>query len=125
VLFARNVEDGEVNALVVEKDTDGNHPAGYDPTVITGKIGKRAILQADIVIRDLRIPAGNRLVECRVRGRLARAVGHPWRCAWEAVGHAIAGFQIAADYASRWVQFGKPIAGYQLVQARLATCSAN
>ena len=37
VLFARNVEDGKVNAFVVEKDGDGNHPAGYDPTVITGR----------------------------------------------------------------------------------------
>lgn len=54
VLFARNTEDGKVNAFVVEKDADGNHPAGYNPTVITGKIGKRAILQADIVIEGMR-----------------------------------------------------------------------
>ena len=65
VLFARNVEDGKVNAFVVEKDADGHHPAGYHPTVITGKVGKRAILQADIVIQDMRIPAENRLADCR------------------------------------------------------------
>ena len=121
VLFARNVEDGEVNAFVVEKDASGNHPAGYDPTVITGKIGKRAILQADIVIQDLRIPAENRLVECRSFADVSRVLqATRGGAAWEAVGHAMACFEIAADYASKRVQFGNPIAGYQLVQSRLA-----
>ena len=121
VLFARNVEDGKVNAFVVEKDGDGNHPAGYDPTVITGKVGKRAILQADIVIEGLRIPAENRLVECRSFGDVSRVLqATRGGAAWEAVGHAMACFEIALDYASKRVQFGNPIAGYQLVQARLA-----
>ncbi|MFI7495600.1 acyl-CoA dehydrogenase family protein [Kocuria sp. M4R2S49] len=121
VLFARNVEDGKVNAFVVEKDAEGNHPAGYDPTVITGKVGKRAILQADIVIEDLRVPAANRLEECRSFADVSRVLqATRGGASWEAVGHAMAAFEIAADYAATRVQFGSPIAGYQLVQARLA-----
>ncbi|GGG67745.1 acyl-CoA dehydrogenase [Kocuria dechangensis] len=121
VLFARNVEDGKVNAFVVEKDAEGNHPAGYDPTVITGKVGKRAIQQADIVIEDMRIPAENRLVECRSFADVSRVLqATRGGASWEAVGHAMAAFEIAADYAAKRVQFGNPIAGYQLVQARLA-----
>ncbi|MFI7742187.1 acyl-CoA dehydrogenase family protein [Kocuria rhizosphaericola] len=121
VLFARNVEDGKVSAFVVEKDAEGNHPAGYDPTVITGKVGKRAILQADIVIEDLRVPAANRLEECRSFADVSRVLqATRGGASWEAVGHAMAAFEIAADYAATRVQFGSPIAGYQLVQARLA-----
>jgi glutaryl-CoA dehydrogenase len=121
VLFARNVEDGKVNAFVVEKDAHGNHPTGYNPTVITGKIGKRAILQADIVIADMRIPEENRLVECHSFADVSRVLqATRGGAAWEAVGHAMACFEIAADYASKRVQFGNPIAGYQLVQSRLA-----
>ncbi|MFI7483382.1 acyl-CoA dehydrogenase family protein [Kocuria sp. M1R5S2] len=121
VVFARNVEDGKVNAFVVEKDADGDHPAGYDPTVITGKVGKRAIQQADILIEDLRVPAENRLVGCRSFADVSRVLqATRGGASWEAVGHAMAAFEIAADYAGQRVQFGSPIAGYQLVQARLA-----
>lgn len=121
VLFARNTEDGEVSAFVVEKDGNGNHPAGYNPTVITGKIGKRAILQADIVIENMRIPEADRLENCRSFADVSRVLqATRGGAAWEAVGHAMACFEIAADYAAERVQFGNPIAGYQLVQARLA-----
>lgn len=121
VLFARNTKDGKVNAFVVEKDGNGNHPVGYNPTIITGKIGKRAILQADIVIENMRIPEANRLENCRSFADVSRVLqATRGGAAWEAVGHAMACFEIAADYASRRVQFGNPIAGYQLVQSRLA-----
>ncbi|MEW1819269.1 acyl-CoA dehydrogenase family protein [Arthrobacter sp. NPDC080031] len=121
VLFARNTEDGNVNAFVVEKDADGHHPAGYMPEVITGKVGKRAINQADIVIESLRLPDENRLTGCHsfkdVSCVLQATRGG---ASWEAVGHAMACFEIAAEYASKRTQFGKAIAGYQLVQAKLA-----
>lgn len=121
VLFARNSEDGKVNAFVVEKDEDGNHPAGYNPTVITGKIGKRAILQADIVIDGMQVPEANRLENCHSFADVSRVLqATRGGAAWEAVGHAMACFEIAADYAAAREQFGNPIAGYQLVQHRLA-----
>lgn len=121
VLFARNTADGHVNAFVVEKDDDGNHPGGYRPEVITGKIGKRAILQADITIEDLRIPETNRLVGCHSFADVSRVLrATRGGASWEAVGHAMAAYEIAADYAANRIQFGKPIGGYQLVQARLA-----
>lgn len=121
VLFARNIEDGNVNAFVIEKDDDGSYPAGYSPTVITGKVGKRAILQADIVIEDMRLPAANRIEGCHSFRDVSRVLqATRGGAAWEAVGHAMAVFEIAADYAQTRHQFGKPIASYQLVQSRLA-----
>ncbi len=40
--------------------------------------------------------------------------------AWESLGHAVAAYDIALNYAKTRHQFGKPIASYQLVQAKLA-----
>ncbi|WP_369045538.1 acyl-CoA dehydrogenase family protein [Sinomonas sp. P10A9] len=121
VLFARNTEDGQVNCFVVEKRPDGAYPAGYEPTVITGKIGKRAILQADIVIDGLRIPEANRLTGCRSFKDVARVLqATRGGAAWEAVGHAMAAFEIASEYAKTRIQFGNPIGSYQLVQNKLA-----
>jgi glutaryl-CoA dehydrogenase len=121
VLFARNAGDGNVNAFVVEKDSGGNYPAGYSPTVITGKVGKRAILQADIVIEEMRLPASSRLEGCDSFRDVSRVLqATRGGAAWEAVGHAMAAFEIASDYAQTRIQFGKPIASYQLVQSRLA-----
>jgi glutaryl-CoA dehydrogenase len=121
VLFARNTEDGNVNAFVIEKDSDGRFPKGYSPTVITGKVGKRAILQADILIEEVRLPATSRLVGCNSFRDVSRVLqATRGGAAWEAVGHAMAVFEIAADYAQTRIQFGKPIASFQLVQSRLA-----
>lgn len=121
VLFARNVEDGKVNAFVVEKDEHQNFPAGYKPERITGKVGKRAIQQADITIEGVRVPDENRLTGCNSFKDVSRVLqATRGGASWEAVGHAMAVFEIAAEYASRRKQFGNVIGGYQLVQSRLA-----
>ncbi|MEV8041393.1 acyl-CoA dehydrogenase family protein [Arthrobacter sp. NPDC080082] len=121
VIFARDDGDGRVKAFVLERDDDGNHPNGYQPTVITGKIGKRAIQQADIVIENLRIPAENRLENCAsfkdVTTVLSATRGG---AAWEAMGHGMAAYEIAARYALDREQFGRPIGSFQLVQNKLA-----
>jgi glutaryl-CoA dehydrogenase len=122
VLYARDEADGEVKAFVVEKNPDGTYPEGYQPTVITGKIAKRAINQADIVIENLRVPTENRLEHCESfagANRVLRATRGG--ASWEAVGHGMAAFEIASRYAMDREQFGAPIAGYQLVQEKLAT----
>lgn len=121
VLYARNTADGEVNAFVVEKDGEGNYPPGYQPTGIAGKIGKRAIQQADIIIENLCVPDSHRLVHCDSFKDVNRVLQFTrGGASWEAVGHAMAAFEIAAQYAADRIQFGNPIASYQLVQHRLA-----
>jgi glutaryl-CoA dehydrogenase len=122
VLYARDEADNNVKAFVVEKHEDGTYPNGYSPTVITGKIGKRAINQADIVINDLRVPAENQLEHCESFAGVNRVLrATRGGASWEAVGHGMAAFEIAARYAMSREQFGAPIANYQLVQENLAT----
>lgn len=121
VLYARSTEDQQVKAFVVEKQSDGTYPQGYSPTPIEGKIGKRAILQADIVIENLRVPEANRLAHCESFKDVNRVLQFTrGGAAWEAVGHAMAAYEIALEYSLKRVQFSKPIASFQLVQHRLA-----
>lgn len=121
VLYARDEADGEVKAFVIEKH-DGEFPAGYNPVVIEGKVGKRSILQADITIDNLRVSHDNQLEfgqSFKDVNRVLQATRGG--ASWEALGHAMAAFEHAARYALNREQFGGPIAHYQLVQEKLAT----
>jgi glutaryl-CoA dehydrogenase len=121
VVWARDVSDGRVKAVVVEKNPDGSYPDGYSAELITGKIGKRAVWQPDVVLRDVRVPLENRLVEAesfRAATRVLTATRGG--AAWESLGHAIAAYEMALAYAQERVQFGRSIASFQLVQHKLA-----
>jgi glutaryl-CoA dehydrogenase len=121
VVWARDSEDGRVKAIVVEKNADGSHPDGYTTELITGKIGKRAVWQPDVLLRDVRVPADNKLAGAESFRDATRVLtATRGGAAWESLGHAIAAYEIALAYAKERVQFGKPIAGYQLVQHKLA-----
>ncbi|HTN57945.1 MAG TPA: acyl-CoA dehydrogenase family protein [Protaetiibacter sp.] len=126
VVWARDVADGAVKAYVVERGADGLLPRGFEPRIIEGKVGKRAIEQSDIRLDAVEVPAENHLARSssfRDVGRvLARTRGG---AAWEALGHAMAAYEIAVDYARERRQFGRPIAEYQLVQHRLAKMLAE
>jgi glutaryl-CoA dehydrogenase len=121
VVWARDVSDGRVKAVVVEKNPDGSYPDGYSTELITGKIGKRAVWQPDVVLRDVRVPLENKLVEAesfRAATRVLTATRGG--AAWESLGHAIAAYEMALAYAQERVQFGRSIASFQLVQHKLA-----
>ena len=121
VVWARDVSDGRVKAVVVEKNPDGSYPDGYSAELITGKIGKRAVWQPDVVLRDVRVPLENKLADAesfRAATRVLTATRGG--AAWESLGHAIAAYEMALAYAQERVQFGKPIASFQLVQHKLA-----
>ena len=60
VVWARDTEDGEVKGFVVETPAEG-----YEATVMTGKLSLRAVWQADIALRGVRVPDDNRLAEAR------------------------------------------------------------
>jgi glutaryl-CoA dehydrogenase len=126
ILWARDVADNKVKAFVLEKNADGSYPEGYDARAIEGKIAKRAIQQAQIEIVDVRIPAANKL-EKSTSFRDVGAILNRTRStvAWESLGHATAAYEIAARYVHERVQFGKPIASFQLVQNSLANMLAD
>ena len=126
VVWARDVDDQRVKAIVVEKNPDGTYPDGYHTELITGKIGKRAVWQPDVTLRELRVPLDNKLAGAESFRDATRVLtATRGGAAWESLGHAVAAFEIALSYARQRVQFGKPIASFQLVQHKLATMLAE
>lgn len=126
IIWAREEADAKVKAFVMEKNDDGTYPSGYHTEVITGKVGKRAILQPDITLDGLRIPAKNRLENANsFRDASAVLTSTRGGASWESLGHAIAAYEAAVTYAGVREQFGKPIASYQLVQHKLANMLAE
>src|ERR1019366_7207661 len=121
VIWARDAQ-GEVGGYLVQKGTPGFDPA----TVITGKIGKRAVWQAEISLNEVRVPLEDKLAHASTFKDAGRVLDQTrGGAAWECVGHAVACLDAAVSYATERSQFGKPIAGFQLVQGKLATMLAE
>ena len=120
IVWARDAH-GEVGAYVVEKGTPG-----VETHLITGKIGKRASWQADVTLSDVRVPPENRLPGARTFDDAAAVLARARPgIAWGALGHAVAAYEAAVAYCAEREQFGRPIAGYQLTQFRLAKMLAD
>ena len=115
VLWARDTEDMQVKGFLIEKGTPG-----YDGRPIPGKGALRALWQADIDLTDVRVPAENRLPGANSFADTAKVLkATRASCAWSALGHAVAGYDAALNYATQRTQFGKPLARFQIVQEKL------
>src|SRR3954453_10617441 len=115
VVFARSDEDAQVKGFLVETATPG-----FQAHTLNGKGASRAIWQAAITLDGVRVPESSRLPGAQTfkdAGRVlvtTRSV-----CAWSALGHAVAAYDAALTYSKQRTQFGKPLAGFQIVQERL------
>lgn len=93
---------------------------------ISGKITKRAVLNANITLSNVRVPVENRLVGCRSFRDTAKVLVYTrYGVAWEAAGLAAGCFELALAYAREREQFGRPIAGFQLIQEKLVEMAAE
>lgn len=116
VIWAKDVEDGRVKGFIVPTGTPG-----FSATKIERKISLRMVQNADIVLDGVRVPESQRLQGANSFRdtaqvlRLTRA-----EVAWSAVGVMIGAYEAALRYTTERVQFGKPVAGHQLVQDMLA-----
>jgi len=116
IIWARD-EEGKFGGFVIEnpKEVDG-----LEITDIWGKVGKRSVLNADIVMKDVRVPVENRLANVSSFKHTAQVLGMGrYGVSWEAAGVAAGAFELALKYALEREQFGKPIAGFQLIQQKL------
>ncbi|RLK47876.1 glutaryl-CoA dehydrogenase [Microbacterium telephonicum] len=106
---------GAVQCFLVPQDTPG-----YTGTVITGKASLRGIHQAHITLDDVQLDA-DALLPGAHTFKDASTVLYSTRSgvAWSALGHATACYEAALQYAQQRVQFGKPLAKFQMVQERL------
>jgi glutaryl-CoA dehydrogenase len=120
VIWARD-DEGNVGGFLVEKGTPG-----FNTGIMTGKVAKRAVWQTDITLNDVRVPVGSRLTLSRSFKDTALVLTATRSgVAWEAVGHAVAAYEIALTYAKERIQFSKPLASFQIIQNKLAAMLAN
>ena len=121
IIWARDVDDGQVKAFVVEKGTPG-----FSTEKMKHKMALRVVQNATISLQDCRVSDENRLANARTFKDTA-AVLRMTRAgvAWEAVGCAQGAYEHALRYASQREQFGRPIAGFQLVQDLLVRMLSN
>jgi glutaryl-CoA dehydrogenase len=120
LVWARDEDTRGIGCFVIER-SDERPVDGYHASVMAGKSAMRAMPNADIRLQDVRIPVENRLVHSKTFADASRCLTKSRQSiAWDALGHAVAAYECALAYVKRREQFGKPLAGFQLVQDKLA-----
>ena len=114
VIWART-DDG-VRGFAVPMDTPG-----VTAREIRHKMSLRASLTGEIALDDVRLPADARLPEAiGLKAPLGCLTEARHGIVWGALGAARDCLETALEYATTRTQFGRPLAGFQLTQAKLA-----
>ena len=114
VVWART--DEGIRGFVVPTDTPG-----FSAPVIKHKMSLRASVTSELVLDGVRLPADAVLPEVTgLKGPLSCLNEARYGIVWGAMGAARSSFQTALEYAGSRQQFGRPIAGFQLTQQKLA-----
>lgn len=115
VVWAKD-ESGVVRGVIVERGMQG-----FSTPEIHGKWSLRASITGELVFEDVRVPKANLLPNVQgLKGPLACLSKARYGIAWGAIGAALDCYDSALRYAMERSQFGKPLAGFQLQQKKLA-----
>jgi glutaryl-CoA dehydrogenase len=108
--------DGDIRGFILERGMDG-----FDCPKVDGKLSLRASVTGSISMTDVFVPEDNLLPNVKgLRGPFSCLNKARYGISWGAMGAAEFCWRAARDYALERVVFGKPIAGTQLVQKKLA-----
>ena len=118
VIWAKAVDESgqeRVRGFLVPTDTPG-----FTATPIEPKLSMRASIQCDIALEDVRLPADAILPDNPgLRGPFSCLNEARYGIVWGALGAARDSFDAALAYSQQRIQFDKPLAAYQLSQAKL------
>ncbi|PXF19855.1 MAG: acyl-CoA dehydrogenase, partial [Methanobacteriota archaeon] len=108
--------DGVIRGFIVEKGDPG-----FSAPEMTGKHSLKASVTSELVFQDCRIPKDRMLPDVQgLKGPFSCLNNARYGICWGAVGAAQSCFHSAKEYALSRIQFGNPIAAFQLVQNKLA-----
>jgi glutaryl-CoA dehydrogenase len=97
---------------------------GYSAPEIKHKMSLRASATGELVLDSVRLPASAMLPEARgLKGPLSCLNEARYGIVWGSLGAARSSLRAAVSYAAQREQFGRPIAGFQLTQQKLADMS--
>jgi glutaryl-CoA dehydrogenase len=115
VVWAKN-EAGEIQGLILERGMEG-----FSTPETHGKWSLRASATGELVFDNVKVPKENILPGVKgLRGPLTCLSSARYGIAWGALGCAMDCYDTALRYAKQREQFGRPIAGFQLTQKKLA-----
>ncbi|HEX6365417.1 MAG TPA: acyl-CoA dehydrogenase family protein [Agromyces sp.] len=120
-VFARDVDDDAVKAFLVPTDAPG-----VSIEAIDGKVSLRPMQNAVIRLDGVRVAEDSRLQNVngwRDVARILRAMRSD--VAWIATGLQAGALEAAVRYVRERRQFGRPLAGFQLVQEKVARMLGN
>lgn len=113
--------DGEIRGFLVERGMPG-----FTTVLTTGKFSLRASDTSELLFSDCIVPESAILPHAGgLKPPLSCLSQARYGIAWGAIGSAQATFQAARDYALTRIQFGKPIAGFQIIQERLVEMASD
>jgi glutaryl-CoA dehydrogenase len=108
--------NGKIRGFLVEKNTPG-----FTTTDIKGKFSLRASVTSELHFKNCLIPKENILPGIEgLKGPLGCLSEARFGISWGAIGAANACYFEALDYLKERNMFDRPLAGYQLIQAKLA-----
>ena len=115
VVWAKN-EVGEIKGIIVERGMEG-----FSTPTTHGKWSLRASATGELVFDNVKVPKENILPNVKgLKGPLGCLSKARYGIAWGALGAAMDCYDTALRYSKERVQFGKPIAAFQLQQKKLA-----
>lgn len=108
--------DDGVRGFIVPTGTPG-----FSANTIKHKMSLRASVTSELVLDNVRLPETAMLPKAKgVRGPLSSLSEARYGIIWGSMGAARSAWQAALDYSKQRTQFGRPIGGFQLTQAKLA-----
>jgi glutaryl-CoA dehydrogenase len=115
VVWAKD-EAGDIRGVIVERGMEG-----FSTPTTHNKWSLRASATGELVFDNVKVPKENILPNVKgLKGPLGCLTKARYGIAWGAIGAAMDCYDIALNYAKERVQFGRPIAGFQLQQKKLA-----
>ena len=115
IVWAKD-EEGIIRGLILEKNMEG-----YSAPEIHNKWSLRASATGELVFNNVKVPKANILPGVKgIKGPLGCLNQARYGIAWGALGAAIDCYDTALRYSKERMQFGRPIAGFQLQQKKLA-----
>jgi glutaryl-CoA dehydrogenase len=121
LVIAKDAADGRAKAFLVPREAPG-----VSLTEIRGKIAARMVRNADVVLDDVRVDESQRLQRIEsFRDVSAILTQLRFVIGWNAAGLQTGAYEAALRYALAREQFGRPIAGFQLIQEKLTRMLGN
>ena len=115
IVWAKN-EKGRIHGLIIERDMEG-----FSAPETHNKWSLRASSTGELIFNNVKVPKENLLPN---KSGLSAPLGcldsARYGISWGAIGAAMDCYDTALRYSKERIQFGKPIAGFQLQQKKLA-----